>query len=114
LAELDLVENTASIQLALRLLITSGSRLLELEEIRALAEPLDSTSLVHPWQHAEPKVDALGARVFGLVHQRQKQGASRAAIFEEICDLAGTGPLPENYHLPARAAIPYLDEPWYC
>ena len=34
LVDLDLVEHVAPVQLALRLLITSGSRLLELEDVR--------------------------------------------------------------------------------
>ncbi len=46
LLELDLVENVGTVQLALRLLITSGSRLLELDEIRERVGAFDSKSLV--------------------------------------------------------------------
>lgn len=112
IAELDLIENVASVQLVLRLLITSGSRLLELDEVRAIVRPFDAASLVYPWVHDDPEVDRLGARVFRLVAERQKQGRSRSEIFQEICDIASV-PL-DNYRLIARAAIPYLDEPWYC
>ncbi len=35
LGDLDLVENTAPVQFALRLLVTQGSGLLELEDVRA-------------------------------------------------------------------------------
>jgi hypothetical protein len=34
---------------------------------------------------------------------------SREDIFSTICELAQI-----NVVLPSRAAIPYLDEPWYC
>jgi radical SAM superfamily enzyme YgiQ (UPF0313 family) len=112
LIELDLVENVGTVQLALRLLITSGSRLLELDEIRDRAQPFDSKSLVYPWVHEDAKVDRLGAQVFRAVASLQKQGLSRAEIFAEICEIAGMK--LENFDLTPRAAIPYLDEPWYC
>ncbi len=109
LAELDLAENVGSVQLALRLLVTSGSRLLELDDISGLVGPFDPKSLVYPWKHPDPEVDALSRSVFRVVHERQKEGHSRTAIFQEICALAG-----ENFELLPRAANPYLNEPWYC
>jgi radical SAM superfamily enzyme YgiQ (UPF0313 family) len=112
-ADLDLVENVASVQLALRLLITPGSRLLELDDVRALAGPLDPRLLVYSWKHPDPCVDALAAHVFRLAHEKQKLGLGRAEIFEAICHAASQAP-PENFRLLPRAAIPYLDEPWYC
>jgi radical SAM superfamily enzyme YgiQ (UPF0313 family) len=112
LVELDLVENVGTVQLALRLLITSGSRLLELDEIRDRVRPFDAKSLVYPWVHEVPEVDRLGARVFRAVAVLQKQELSRGEIFAEICEIAGMA--LENFDLTPRAAIPYLDEPWYC
>ena len=109
LAELDLAENVGSVQLALRLLVTAGSRLLELDDIRALAEPFDAKSLVYPWKHPDPDIDTLSASVFHIVQQRQKDGYSRTAIFREIGAFLG-----ENFELLPRTAIPYLNEPWYC
>ena len=49
---LDLVDHVAPIQLAIRLLITAGSPLLELPEIREIAGPFNPRSLTHPWVHA--------------------------------------------------------------
>jgi hypothetical protein len=114
LRDLDLIENVPSVQLALRLLITSNSRLLELQDIRSIAGPFDRKSLVHPWLHHDPEVDELGARIFRLVDRKQKQGWSRTEIFAAIWEEAGDDPLPENFHLLPRAVVPYLDEPWYC
>lgn len=111
LRELDLVENVAPVQLALRLLVTNASRLLELDDIQRVLRPFDAQSLVYPWVHEDAAVDRLGARVFQSVAQAQKQGKSRGEIFQEVCEIAG---MPENFKLIPRAAIPYLDEPWYC
>jgi hypothetical protein len=114
LRDLELVESVPSLQLALRLLITSNSRLLELEDIRAIIAPFDRKRLIYPWTHPDPQVDALGTRLFRLVDKLQKQGQNRAQIFAAIWAEAGEEPLPENFHLQPRAPIPYMDEPWYC
>jgi radical SAM superfamily enzyme YgiQ (UPF0313 family) len=112
LHDLDLVENVAPVQLALRLLVTPGSRLLELEEIRDLVGPLDPVSLVYPWIHEDPKVDDLSRFVFHIAHAHAKRG--RREQFLEIWRAAQNEPLEENFALMPRATIPYLDEPWYC
>jgi len=104
LADLDLVENVAPVQLALRLLIPSSSRLLELDDIDIA--PFDAKSLVYPWKHRDPEVDRLGAAAFRTVAGK----GTRSEIFRRIAELAGL----KDFHLVARAAIPYLDEPWYC
>lgn len=112
---LDLVANVPPIQLALRLLVTSGSRLLDLPDVRRRVGPLDAARLVHPWAHDDPAVDALQRDVEALAAARA--GAPRERVFAEILALANLyaghgGACPPD--LPARAAIPYLDEPWYC
>ena len=108
--ELALVENVAPIQLALRLLITTNSRLLELADVQGFIGLFDRKSLVYPWNHPDPEVDSLARAVFRLVHQARDR--SRGEIFAEICNLAGLS--LDNFELIPRAAIPYLDEPWYC
>jgi radical SAM superfamily enzyme YgiQ (UPF0313 family) len=114
LRDLELVESVPSVQLALRLLVTSSSRLLELDDIRSIVRPFDKKLLVYPWTHSDPQVDALGARIFRLVDALQKQARNRTEIFAAIWAESGNDPLPENFHLMPRAAVPYLDEPWYC
>ncbi|MGH9704536.1 MAG: CUAEP/CCAEP-tail radical SAM (seleno)protein, partial [Candidatus Acidiferrales bacterium] len=49
--DVELIENVAPIQLAIRLLIPAGSRLLELAEIRDFAGEWDADSLVYVWRH---------------------------------------------------------------
>ena len=103
----------APIQLAIRLLIPAGSRFLELPEVRALAGPFDSHSLAHPWHHADAGLDRLARELQNLIQQQDRAGASRGQTFAKIWALANDEPLPD-FHLAARAAIPYLTEPWYC
>jgi len=116
IADLDLVESVASIQLAIRLLLPAGSRLMELPEIRARAEALDPTALAHGWRHPDPRVDQLQRDVQRLVGR--KLHAPRAAVFEEVMALAlaAAGHRARATDAPraARATVPYLTEPWYC
>jgi radical SAM superfamily enzyme YgiQ (UPF0313 family) len=112
LVALDLVANVAPIQLAIRLLIPAGSLLLDLSEVCELVGPFDAQSLAHPWRHPDPAMDELCHALYGLIGREEKRGASRAAIFEKIWELATGWRL--DAPLPARATIPYLTEPWYC
>jgi radical SAM superfamily enzyme YgiQ (UPF0313 family) len=114
LVDLDLIENVAPVQLALRLLITSGSRLLELPEIRRVLEPFDRKLLIHPWRHPDPSIDALSAELLNLVAEEQKQQRSRTEIFGRIWERAYDRRMPDDQDRVPRAAIPYMDEPWYC
>jgi hypothetical protein len=119
LREEELVENVAPIQLAIRLLIPAGSRLLELDEIRRGVDDFDEAALVYPWKHADPRVDRLCEQIQGIVHSGEQMKRSRAQVFERIVDAAfavANGGITRSA-LPAlasRAAVPYLNEPWYC
>jgi len=119
LRENDLVENVAPIQLAIRLLIPAGSRLLELEEVQRLIDPFDPSALVYPWRNPDRRVDALGDEIEQIVASGEKNKLSRRSIFERIWNAAheAAGMEPELNAQPllvSRAAIPYLNEPWYC
>ena len=121
----ELIENIAPIQFAIRLLIPAGSRLLELAEVREMVGPFDAAALVYPWKHCDPRVDALCERLQEIVHAGEKVGRPRGRIFGRIEDaahealgssaaerarvVAASTPV-----LASRAAIPYLNEPWYC
>jgi len=119
LRENDLVENVAPIQLAIRLLIPRGSRLLELDEIRDLVGPFDPSALAFPWSNPDPLVEALGAEIEQIVSSGEKHKLARRVIFERIWNAAreAAGLEAEFAGQPvlmSRAAIPYLNEPWYC
>lgn len=108
--DLDLVENVAPIQLAIRLLIPAGSRLLELEDLGA--GEFDSAALSYRWAHPDPDMDRLCADLQRMIRKADRQGLSRAEIFRLIWQRA-MGAFPD-FVLPDRATVPYLTEPWYC
>ena len=107
-AELDLVEQVAPVQWGLRLLVTHGSRLLELDDINACIQPFDHGTLTYPWTHQDWRVDALQADIMRAVGVKLTH--PRAEIFATVSRLAGADSSPSI----DRATIPYLDEPWYC
>jgi radical SAM superfamily enzyme YgiQ (UPF0313 family) len=119
LAEQGLSENVAPIQLAIRLLIPAGSRLLELPEVSAMVEEFDSAELVFPWTHQNPRVDALAREISQLVQRGDSLKLSRTEIFSHIrqaANAAAGNRAPNGVALtPLKSApVPYLDEPWYC
>lgn len=115
----ELVEHVAPIQLAIRLLIPAGSRLLELEDIRAGVGRFDPAAMVYPWKHADKRMDDLCEEVQRIVHSSEKMNRTRAQTFSWIESAAKQSagateaPSPQPI-LPSRATIPYLTEPWYC
>jgi radical SAM superfamily enzyme YgiQ (UPF0313 family) len=86
LDDLRLMEHVAPIQLAIRLLITNGSPLLELPDIQAVITGFDPASLTWPWRHPDARVDALQQSVMRSVTAKSK--------------------LPRS--------VPHLNEAWYC
>jgi radical SAM superfamily enzyme YgiQ (UPF0313 family) len=110
LRDLDLAGSVAPIQLAIRLLIPAGSKLLELDDL--LTGPFDPAALSYRWTHPDPGMDRLCSDLMQLIRAEEKKGAGRAEIFAKIWERA-FGELPD-FHLASRATIPYLTEPWYC
>lgn len=116
IATLDLVDAVAPIQLAIRLLIPEGSRLLELEEVRRLVEPFDPRRLIYPWRHADATVDVLQEDVFRLVtllRDRPRREVFRA-IWTLAHERAGRAPVAPPERRSDGRTVPFLTEPWYC
>ena len=113
---LDIVDHVAPIQLAIRLLVPEGSRLMEACSFRSRLDPYDPVRLMYPWRHDDARVDSLGQEIGELVGRRP--AASRRAVFNGIWDLAhrrtGLRNRPRSHVALRRAEIPYLNEPWYC
>ncbi len=120
LADLDLIEHVAPIQLAIRLLIPAGSRLLELPEVRDLAGDFDEALLSYQWHHADPRVDRLQEEIQALVRAEEARGTGRQEIFGKVWLLAehaagkGHRSLPHRPCGLTRIPIPIMSEPWYC
>jgi radical SAM superfamily enzyme YgiQ (UPF0313 family) len=116
----DLIESVAPIQLAIRLLIPAGSRLLELPDVKELVGAFQEAALVYPWRHPDPRVDRLCEELQAIVHRGEKINQSRRQIFGRIEEAAFTAAgraatvARAQPVLVSRAAIPYLNEPWYC
>jgi len=119
LRRLELIGAVAPIQLAIRLLVTAGSRLLDIEELRKRIGPFDAKSLIYPWEHSNPGIDRLCEELQDIVSSAEKLKQGRAAIFEKIwraANRASDRHIEENdLQMPVAAKrVPYLNEPWYC
>ena len=120
--ELELIEQIAPIQYAIRLLIPSGSRLLALDEMDDLIDDYDERSLCYPWRHPDPAVDHLYETVMECIQSGQEQGSSRHEILEQVWRAAcENDPLVEGkawglsqIQGARQRMIPHLSEPWYC
>lgn len=113
--ELELVEHVAPVQLGIRLLVTHGSRLLELPDIASGVAPFDPVTLTYPWRHADPRVDALQTAVIrtaSATHDR-----TRSATWTDVRTLAAAADGSAAPVAPPHAdrePVPYINEPWYC
>jgi len=126
LDELELVEQVAPIQLAIRLLITNNSPLLELPDIQSVISEFDAGSLTWPWHHPDSRVDALQQQVMRRVGNNPN--VPRAEMFDAIRDFfEGTESGGATTHvrrsrresrphltLSPQRAVPILSENWYC
>ena len=118
IAGLGLVEAVAPVQLAIRLLIPHGSRLLELAAVQDMVAPFDEEKLFYPWRHPDPRVDALQRDVEAIVGTASEAGTSRAAVFIQIWERLQAGfdrparSLPDI--VPGIHPVPQFSEPWYC
>jgi radical SAM superfamily enzyme YgiQ (UPF0313 family) len=115
---LELTANVAPVQWSIRLLVTWQSRLLELDDIRLSVGPFDAKTLTYPWQHRDPRVDQLQRQVMtlaGITSTRSRE-QSFAAVREAAYATRGASMAAHAIKLvlPSRAAIPYMNEPWYC
>ncbi len=119
IADCNLLESVPSIQLAIRLLIPSRSRLLELSDIASQVGDFDSERLVYPWRHSDPAMDALAENISRIAAEAEKRKESRPQTFERVWKTT-TALNNTNGHSPFRHAtsslrpVPYLSEPWYC
>jgi radical SAM superfamily enzyme YgiQ (UPF0313 family) len=115
--ELDLVDHVAPIQLAIRLLLPQGSKLLELEDVRQVVTGFDAATLAHQWMHPDPRVDQLQRDIALIVGGSVAR--NRLAVFSEISSLAHQRAGREHQARRIDSSlyqqvVPYMTEPWYC
>ncbi|HEX7140689.1 MAG TPA: radical SAM protein, partial [Vicinamibacterales bacterium] len=112
---LGLIDHVAPIQLAIRLLIPGGSRLLTTPDMAPFIGEFDEKTLTYRWTHPDARVDVLQREIGAIVGARLNAG--RAAVFAEISRLAhgrAGRPIADSRPARDRATVPYLNEPWYC
>lgn len=115
-----LIDHVAPIQLAMRLLIPDGSKLVELPEMRPSLREFDAHALSYRWEHPDTRMDALCMEALQLVQNGEAEGASRPDLFGRLWHAAHKAAqipaplLPAPVVAPSRGPVPYLDEPWYC
>lgn len=118
LAGMELIQNVAPIQLAIRLLIPAGSKLLELEEVRGLIGPFNEKKLSYEWKHSDARVEELYQQARVVVSRTPPVRKARWQAFLQVWNLAraaaGEPWQYESEPLPARATVPYLNESWFC
>ena len=114
---LDLVDHVSPIQLAIRLLVPQGSRLLALDEMRVHIGAFDPATLTYRWAHPDPRVDDLQREVMAIVGMRltaDRRAAVRRSPRPRARARRAAG-LAEAVQADARpCTVPYLNEPWYC
>jgi radical SAM superfamily enzyme YgiQ (UPF0313 family) len=120
IARLELVDQVAPVQYAIRLLIPPGSRLLELADVRDRVGPLDETKLSYVWRNHDPRVDQLQQDLERLIQIGAAENASRRTLFRRIWKRSHQTADTSATHIAAptlataRRFVPYLTEPWYC
>lgn len=111
IARLELAEAVAPVQFSIRLLVTAGSKLLELDDVRKLVGPFDPSALVYPWRHPDLRIDELCDELQGIVASSEKLKRTRTETFCKMWSAVNSASRPA---IPVRATVPYLNEPWYC
>jgi hypothetical protein len=121
IAEQELIENVTPIQLGIRLLIPADSRLLELKQVRETVNGFDASGLLYPWQHVDPRVDALAQTVQFIADSADKTRQNRAETFGQIwrtaAKAAGASANDLHWRMPLlkpSRPIGRISEPWYC
>lgn len=116
LAKHQLVNSVAPVQLAIRLLLPKGSRLLELDDRELWLGTFDPQLLGYRWRHSVREVDELQERVMRSAMDAEERGLSRQETFEHIWNLAHAALGTEPPSIPAQTggAPPQMTEPWYC
>jgi radical SAM superfamily enzyme YgiQ (UPF0313 family) len=117
IADLQLAEAVAPVQLSIRLLIPAGSHILNIPGITEQLGAFDPALLGYPWNNPDPRVDALQQSVQEWVTRAEAEGLSRPEIFRGIHQRAWVDAghrAPELIMAETGSPVPRLSENWYC
>lgn len=121
--ELDLVENIAPVQYAIRLLIPAGSKLLDLSRVQDIVGEFDEQALCYRWDHPILEVDQLYEDIHCLIETGQQNDESRREIFTKVWQVAHRTyqtsvsrrvMLPELDAGAVSEEVPQITEDWFC
>lgn len=116
LVELDLVEEVAPVQLAIRLLLPRGSLLLEHKAMAPHLGDFDAAALSYRWTNTDPTVDALQVTIQKQIESGERDGLGRGQLFKQLWQIAHEAcgyPTP-TLSFNGAASGPRMSEPWYC
>jgi radical SAM superfamily enzyme YgiQ (UPF0313 family) len=114
-----LVEYVDPIQLAIRLLLPRGSKLVGSTAIAPFLGAFDADRLSYSWQHPEPRMDRLQQTLSKLIGEGVQRGEDARTLFAAVwATAAAVAGLPVPPRLEERvgpaALAPRLTEPWFC
>jgi radical SAM superfamily enzyme YgiQ (UPF0313 family) len=107
-----MVEHVDAIQLAVRLLIPPGSKLLELPETQAVLGPLEPEKLSYAWTHPDGRMDRLAHDVFAAV--ADGGGFAEVRALARAATATPSAPAASVAHQRVRGRPPRLSEAWFC
>ncbi len=121
IAEQRLIMCVNPVQLSLRLLIPSGSRILELPVEETCITDFNPSSLGYSWVHRDPQIDLLQENIRHWTEKAENDGLERLQIFNGIRQIAlkAAGRLggEESQDVTADFCgkpVPTHSESWYC
>ena len=117
IAELKLIMSVNPVQLSLRLLIPSGSRILELPKQETCITDFNPASLGYTWVHRDPEVDTLQENIRHWTEQAEKDGLNRLDIFNGIRRIALKTAGRKDKDVTEEQCgdpVPVHSESWYC
>lgn len=117
IAELKLIMSVNPVQLSLRLLIPSGSRILELPQQETCITDFNPASLGYTWVHRETEVDLLQENIRSWTEQAENEGLSRLEIFNGIRRIALSAAGSDEKDVTEEQCgepVPVHSESWYC
>ena len=119
IAELDLIENVAPIQLAIRLLIPNKSYLLDTPEIQPHLLDYNEESLSYSWRNPDESVENLCSEIQVIVETSSVNQKTRSETFASIYAAARKACGLKRNDNPFKISssgynIPSMSEPWFC
>ena len=120
IVDLGLVDNVASVQLSIRLLIPLASNLLELDEIKESTRNFNDKALSYNWHYNDPNMDTLENNIRLIVEEGESQKKTRREIFLRLWEAArkfkkSSDNYPDKINFSHKDSnIPTMSESWYC